>query len=72
MRNYVYPTRQFDGRRPIEGLDRIIPFFVMREDAWEWLVTPNRMTGDLAPIERLRAGRIDEIVRAAEGALDFA
>jgi len=29
--------------------------FSSSEPAWEWLVTPNRMTAGQAPIERLRA-----------------
>jgi len=72
LRNFVYPARQFDRLSPIEGLDRIADFFPTPEDAWEWLVIPNRVTDDLPPIEQLRAGKIDGVVRAAEGALDYA
>jgi len=68
---FVYPARQFDLSRPIEGLDRVVGYFPSQEEAWEWLVTPNLYTGNTAPIDRLRSKHIEEVVRAAEGALDF-
>lgn len=71
VRNYVYPVRQFERLAPIEGLDRVRVHFSDDETAWEWLVTPNRHTDTVAPIERLRKGKVDEVARAAEGALDY-
>ena len=71
VRNYVYPVRQFDRLAPLEGLDRVRAYFSDDYTAWEWLVTSNRYTGDTEPIERLRKGKLDEVVRAAEGALDY-
>ena len=65
---FVYPARQFDHSRPIEGLDRVAGYFPSPEEAWEWLVTPNQYTDSAAPIDRLRSGHIEEVVRAAEGA----
>lgn len=72
LRNFVYPLRQFEQRRPVEGLDRIAKHFVSPEEAWEWLVSTNRLTGDKPPIEALRDGNIEQVARAAEGALDCA
>lgn len=71
VRNYIYPVRQFERLAPIEGLDRVRAHFSDDEAAWEWLVTPNRHIDDVAPIERLRKGKIDDVARAAEGALDY-
>jgi hypothetical protein len=68
---YIYPARQFEGAEPVEGLDQVVAFFPSQEEAWEWLVTPCRYTNDEAPIDRLRSGYVDEVVRAAEGASDF-
>jgi len=68
---FVYPARQFDHSQPIEGLDRVVGYFSSPEEAWEWLVTPNLYTGSTAPIDRLRSEHIEEVIRAAEGALDF-
>lgn len=72
VRNYVFPVRQFERFGPVEGLDRVLAHFAGAEDAWEWLVTPNRVTHDNAPLERLKAGHLTEVERAAEGALDYA
>jgi len=68
---FVYPARQFEQARPIEGLDQVMRYFSSPEETWEWLVTPNLYTGSTAPIDRLRSKHIDEVLRAAEGALDF-
>jgi hypothetical protein len=68
---YIYPLRQFEGAEPVEGLDRVVAFFPLPEEAWEWLVTPGRYTNGEAPIDRLRSRHVDEVVRAAEGLNDF-
>jgi hypothetical protein len=68
---FVYPARQFDQSQPIEALERVVGHFPSPEEAWEWLVTPNLYTDSTAPIDRLRAKHIDEVIRAAEGAQDF-
>ncbi|WP_246812507.1 hypothetical protein [Microvirga sp.] len=68
---FVYPERQFEHARPIEGIDRVAGYFPSPEEAWEWLVTPNQYTDSAAPIDRLRSGHIEEVVRAAEGANDY-
>lgn len=72
VRNYVYPVRQFNDHAPIRGIEHVLRHFNTPEDAWEWLVTPNRITLGELPIERLRADKVDEVTRAAEGGLDFA
>lgn len=71
VRNYVYPVRQFDRQRPVDGLDRVRVHFPDDEAAWEWLVEANERTGGVAPIEHLRKGKVEDVVRAAEGALDY-
>ncbi|WP_262270849.1 antitoxin Xre/MbcA/ParS-like domain-containing protein [Microvirga yunnanensis] len=68
---FVYPVRQFDHSRPIEGLDRVAGYFPSPEEAWEWLVTPNPYTDSAAPIDRLRSGHSEEVIRAVEGAHDY-
>lgn len=71
LRNYVYPLRQFERRGPIGGIEKVTPMFSSSEEAWEWLVTPNRMTGGKAPIDELQAGNVEMVVGVAEGALDY-
>jgi hypothetical protein len=72
LRNFVYPVRQFDRRRPVDGLDRVAEHFTSPEETWEWLVAPNRMTDGKAPIDALNAGDVQGVVRAAAGAFDYA
>lgn len=71
LRNFVYPLRQFDRRRPVEGLDEVAEHFASAEETWEWLVAPNRMTDGKAPIDALHAGDVRGVVSAAEGAFDY-
>ena len=72
VRNFVYPIEQFEGSAPVEGLPEVRSRFASDESAWEWLVTPNRLTGNAPPLEWLRTGHQGEVARAAEGALDYA
>lgn len=72
LRNFLYPLRQFDRRRPVEGLDEVVEHFASAEEAWEWLVAPNRMTDGKAPIDALHAGDVRGVVSAAAGAFDYA
>ena len=71
LRNFVYPLRQFERRRPVDGLDRVAPFFPSGEEAWEWLVAPNRMTDGRPPIEVLRDGDVAAVADVAAGAFDY-
>jgi len=71
LRNFLYPLRQFDRRRPVEGLDKVMKHFASAEEAWEWLVAPNRMTDGKAPIDALHAGNLRSVVSAAAGAFDY-
>lgn len=72
LRNYVYPLRQFRARAPADGIDKVLLFFSDSEEAWEWLVAPNRMTAGEPPIEWLLKGEIEPVERAAAGRLDYA
>lgn len=72
LRNFVYPLRQFDRRRPVEGLDEVSKHFASAEETWEWLVASNQMTDDKPPIDALRTGDVRGVVSAAAGAFDYA
>lgn len=72
LRNFVYPLRQFDRRRPVEGIERVAEHFATAEETWEWLVAPNRMTDGKAPIDALHAGDVQGVVTAAAAAVDYA
>ena len=68
----LFPLRQFVDRAPIRGLAQVAARFPGPEEAWEWLVTPNRFTDDEAPIDWLAAGRLDAVEDALEGDGNFA
>ena len=72
LRNFVYPLRQFDRRRPVDGLDQVAEHFTSPEETWEWLVAPNRMIDGKVPIDALHAGDVKGVVSAAAGAFDYA
>lgn len=72
LRNFVYPVRQFDRHRPVDGLDQVAEHFTSPEETWEWLVAPNRMTDGKAPIDALHAGDVKAVVSAAAGGFDYA
>lgn len=72
LRNYVFPMEQFVRSKPISGLADVRAHFETDEDAWEWLVTPDPIIKGQKPLDLLKAGQIEEVIRAAEGALDFA
>ncbi len=72
LRNFVYPPRQFDRRRPVDSLDQVAEHFTSAEEAWEWLVAPNRMTDGKALIDALHDGDVKRVVSAALAAFDYA
>jgi len=72
LRNHVYPLRQFVGGKPVAGIALVIEAIGDADEAWEWLVTPNARTAGKEPIEFLRRGQADAVVRASKIAVDFA
>ena len=70
-RGDLYAVRQFQESQPVAGIDQVASHFPSPEEAWEWLIAPNRMTGGKPPIDLLRQGEIDAVVGAAQGRLDF-
>lgn len=67
----AYPWRQFDHGRPIPGLERVLSEFDSHDTAWEFLIAENPHTGGFPPIEWLRQSHVEDVVRAAKGALDY-
>lgn len=64
-------TEAFRDFASIEGLDQVCAHFNDDRSAFEWLNTANVYTAGTTPIGRLRRGYVDEVVRAAKGALDI-
>ena len=66
---YGYPARQFTSDGIVEGLAAILEAIPVRAD-WmrlEWLLVPDDALDGLAPLEALKAGRIDDVIDIARG-----
>lgn len=65
----VYPAAQFDGERVIDGLGDVLDVLVPdNTEAWmvaSWLTTSDPELGSRTPLEALRAGERDAVLRAA-------
>jgi hypothetical protein len=65
-RKHVFPLEQFVDGRPVPGMARVTQTIANPRVAWQWLVR-SHPTGDRsAPLARLKAGRVEEVVAAAE------
>ncbi len=69
-RGYLYPSWQFDDRAGglLHGLHRVLAALA-DHDAWmqlAFLLNKNLRLGGGSPLAALRAGRVDEVVAAAE------
>jgi hypothetical protein len=68
-RKHVFPTAQFVDGRPAPGIAEVMKIIKQPRAAWLWLCQPHPSGNGTAPIERLKAGIVEEVVEAA--ASDF-
>lgn len=68
-RKHVFPLAQFVDGRPVEGMTEITKIIQNPRAAWQWLIQPKPSIGG-SPLERLKKGRLDEVMAAAQR--DFA
>ncbi len=65
----VYPAAQFEDEHVVAGLGEVLDILVPdNTEAWmvaSWLATPDPDLADRAPIEALREGQVDGVLRAA-------
>lgn len=67
-RGYVFPEGQLDARgHPVEGLERIAPFFPDAWAAWVWLTTPQAALDGETPLALMGRGDAARTAAAAEG-----
>lgn len=64
-RKHVFPLAQFVDGRPVEGMVEVTSVIRNTRAAWQWLIQPKPSIGG-APLDRLKAGHVDEVVAAAE------
>lgn len=64
-RKHVFPLAQFVDGRPVEGMPQVTRIIRNPRAAWQWLIQPKPSIGG-APLDRLKKGRLDEVLAAAE------
>jgi len=68
-RGYSYPSFQFEDGKTIDGLEEVLRN-LSALDSWmqlRFFTSPHERLGNMAPIEALRIGRVNDVVRAARG-----
>ncbi|MGC9272143.1 hypothetical protein [Acidiphilium sp.] len=65
MRKHAFPTEQFVDGRPVAGLGAIVAAIGDPRTAWLWLREANPGFAGVAPLTRLKAGAIDDVVEVA-------
>ena len=67
-RGYVFPAGQLNDRgMPVDGLERVVPYFGDGFAAWIWLTTPRSSLDGAEPLTLLSQGECDRVVTAAAG-----
>lgn len=64
-RKHVFPLAQFVDGRPVKGMSDITRIIGNPRAAWQWLIQPKPNIGG-TPFDRLKEGKFDEVVAAAE------
>jgi hypothetical protein len=64
-RKHVFPLAQFMDGRPVKGMSDVTRIIGNPRTAWQWLTQPKPSIGG-APIDRLKAGKIGEVIAAAQ------
>ena len=68
-RGYSYPTFQFEDGKTLDGLEEVLGNLTAL-DSWmqlRFFTSPHERLGDKTPIEALRSGTVNDVVRAASG-----
>jgi hypothetical protein len=65
-RKHVYPLEQFVDARPMQGIGEVAKVAPDERAAWLWLRQPHGRFAMRPPLDLLKAGQRDEVIRAAE------
>ena len=65
-RKHVFPLQQFIDGRPVEGMAQITRVIDNSRAAWLWLMHPHPTGDHTSPLERLKCGKVAEVMAAAE------
>lgn len=65
-RKHAFPLAQFVDGRPIKGIAEVNSIIGDARTTWLWLLRSHPETDQTSPLEYLKAGRVEEVLRAAE------
>jgi hypothetical protein len=68
-RGYSYPSFQFEEAKTLDGLEEVLKN-LSALDPWmqlKFFTSPHERLGNKTPIEALRTGKVNDVVRAATG-----
>lgn len=65
-RKHVYPLDQFVDARPMQGIGEVAKIAPDERAAWLWLRQPHGSLGMRPPLDVLKAGQREDVIRAAE------
>jgi hypothetical protein len=68
-RGYSYPTFQFEDGKTLNGLEEVLRN-LRALDPWmqlRFFTSPHERLGNETPIDALRSGKVNDVVRAASG-----
>lgn len=66
VRKNVFPLEQFVDGKPVAGLDEVMAIINQPRVTWRWMLTPHPLLGGAKPLTRLKQGRQEEVLRAAQ------
>lgn len=65
QRKHVFPLAQFVDGRPVEGMTELTEIVKNHRVAWQWLIRSKPSIGG-TPLDRLKLGKIKQVISAAE------
>ncbi len=66
VRKNVFPLDQFVDGKPLAGLAEVLTIIDHPRVTWRWMRTPHPLLGGAKPLTRLKQGRVEEVLRAAQ------
>lgn len=66
VRKTVFPLEQFVDGKPVAGIADVLEVIGEPRTTWRWFKEPSPLLNGAAPLVRLKRGRLDEVLRAAQ------
>ena len=66
LRKNVFPLEQFVDGKPVAGIADVLAVIGEPRVTWMWFKEPSPLLNGATPLARLKRGRVDEVLRAAQ------